>query len=85
MLCLLGFKDLINAIDEVKSGNWRNIEDRIRGNEVIGKKVGIFGYGRIGKNLHKYFSSMNAKVSFFDLKEDTIIQKKNKFLIIQIL
>ena len=64
LLCLLGFKDLINAIDEVKSGNWRNIEDRIRGNEVIGKKVGIFGYGRIGKNLHKYFSSMNAKVSF---------------------
>ena len=80
MLCLLGFKDLINAIDEVKSGNWRNIEDRIRGNEVIGKKVGIFGYGRIGKNLHKYFSSMNAKVSFFDLKRRHDHTKKKQIL-----
>ena len=80
LLCLLGFKDLINAIDEVKSGNWRNIEDRIRGNEVIGKKVGIFGYGRIGKNLHKYFSSMNAKVSFFDLKRRHDHTKKKQIL-----
>ena len=80
LLCLLGFKDLLNAIDEVKSGNWRNIEDRIRGNEVFGKKVGIFGYGRIGKNLHKYFSSMNAKVSFFDLKRKHDRTKKKQIL-----
>lgn len=80
LLCLLGFKDLINGIHEVKSGNWRNIEDRIRGNEVIGKKVGIFGYGRIGRNLHKYFSSMNAKVSFFDLKRKHDHTKKKQIL-----
>ena len=49
LLCLLGFKNLIGAINQVRAGNWRNIENKIRGNEVIGKKVGIIGFGRIGK------------------------------------
>ncbi len=80
LLCLLGFKNLINAVKEVKSGNWRNIEDKIRGNEVIGKKVGIFGQGRIGKNLNRYFTSMGAKVKFFDVRNNHNVLRKKQIL-----
>jgi len=70
LLCLLGFKNILSAINQVKIGNWRNVENQIRGNEIIGKEVGIFGFGRIGKNLEKYFSAMNANVSYFDIKKN---------------
>jgi len=76
LLCLLGFKNLVNALNQVRIGNWRNIENKIRGNEIIGKEVGIFGYGRIGKNLNKYFSAMGAKVSFFDIKKSIRSSRK---------
>lgn len=76
LLCMLGFKNIINALNQVRIGNWRNIEDKIRGNEIIGKEIGIFGYGRIGKNLNKYFSAMGAKVSFFDVKKSIRSPKK---------
>ena len=69
LLCLLGFKNILGALKEVRLGNWRNIEEKIRGNEIIDKNIGIFGYGRIGKNLYKYFSSMGAKVNFFDVNK----------------
>lgn len=66
LLCILAFKKVFNAIEEVKFGNWRNIEDKLRGNEISKKKIGIFGYGRIGKNLTKYFTSMGAHVFYND-------------------
>jgi D-3-phosphoglycerate dehydrogenase / 2-oxoglutarate reductase len=76
LLCLLGFKNILSALKEVKFGNWRNIEEKLRGNEIIGKNIGIFGNGRIGKNLQKYFLSMNANVNFFDIKKQ--FKSKNK-------
>ena len=83
LLCMLGFKNILSALKEVKSGNWRNIEEKLRGNEIIGKNIGIFGQGRIGKNLQKYFSSMNANVNFFDVKKK--FKSKNKLTKNQIL
>ena len=43
------FKNIPNAIKTVKSGHWRNEEDRLRSNELINKNIGIIGFGRIGK------------------------------------
>lgn len=82
LMCLLGFKNIINAIKEVKSGNWRNVEKKLRGNEIIGKRIGIFGKGRIGKNLGHYFQSMGAKVKFFDVNKKNInkLSLKNDIL-----
>ena len=74
LLCILAFKKIFKAINEVKTGNWRNTEDILRGNEIIGKKIGIFGYGRIGKNLTKYFNSMGANVFY----NDTNLKLKSK-------
>ena len=42
----------------VESGNWRNYEDSIRGNELYKKSLGIIGFGRIGKNIYKYAKSL---------------------------
>ena len=72
LMCLLGFKNIINAIKKVRSGNWRNVENELRGNEIFGKKIGIFGKGRIGKNLSHYFKSMGAEVKFFDINKKNI-------------
>ena len=82
LMCLLGFKNIINAVKEVKNGNWRNVEKKLRGNEIIGKKIGIFGRGRIGKNLGYYFKSMGAKVKFFDINKKNInkLSIKNNIL-----
>ena len=63
-MCLLGFKNIINALNQVRIGNWRNIEDKIRGNEIIGKEIGIFGKGRIGKNLNIIFNLWEPKLNF---------------------
>ncbi len=84
LLCLLAFKNLIGALNQVRLGNWRNIENEIRGNEIVGKKIGIFGFGRIGKNLYKYLSAMGAKVNFYDIKNTSNSPKfKNKDIILK--
>lgn len=47
-------------------GSWRKKEDLFRGNEIYEKKIGIIGYGRIGKKLAKYLSSMGCKIYIYD-------------------
>lgn len=36
--------------------------------EIKNKKVGIIGFGRVGKLLSKYLVSFGAKISFYDIK-----------------
>lgn len=36
--------------------------------EIKNKKVGIIGFGRVGKLLSKYLISFGAKISFYDIK-----------------
>ena len=52
MMILLGLRKFKNVIQ----GNlfeWRSLEDNYRGNELF-KKIGIVGYGRIGKKISKF-------------------------------
>ena len=59
-------RNLNQAISEVKKGNWRNIENKLRGREIKELKIGNIGFGRIGKNLYKYFDAMGSDVSYYD-------------------
>ncbi len=47
-------------------GSWRKKEDLFRGNEIFNKKIGIIGYGRIGKKLSKYLYSLGCKIYIYD-------------------
>ena len=65
-LMLSMFKNIPNAIKTVKSGHWRNEEDRLRSNELINKNIGIIGFGRIGKNISKYCKALGMNIYVHD-------------------
>ncbi len=66
LMILNGLRRIDLAIDEVKNHRWRQNEDLMRGNELIGKKVGIIGLGRNGTNVAKWCISFDAIVSYYD-------------------
>ena len=41
-------------------------DDFMRGNELYGKKVGLIGYGRIGKNVARYCQAFGAEWDYYD-------------------
>tara|TARA_Y100000996_G_scaffold200065_1_gene156897 strand:- start:41 stop:982 length:942 start_codon:yes stop_codon:yes gene_type:complete len=67
ILMILALIRNFNVIDKViKSGNWRNKEEILRGNELNKFKFGIFGFGRIGKNIAKFLRIFNSNLLFYD-------------------
>ena len=54
------------AFDAVRSGNWRNEEDRFRGRELSDLSLGVIGYGRIGSNLSRYSLAFGMNVIAYD-------------------
>ena len=61
---------MINKLPEVveaaKYGNWRENEAIFRSNELMGKTIGLLGYGRIGKKMAKYSSAFGMRVLAYD-------------------
>ena len=47
---------------------WRNVEneDNLRSRELSGRKLGIIGFGRIGKKLKRYAEAFEMQVKFYD-------------------
>lgn len=56
---------LFIASNEVKNGIWKREENR--GDELLGKTVGLIGYGNMGKATAKRFSGFGCKVIFHDI------------------
>ncbi|REC48278.1 2-hydroxyacid dehydrogenase [Chryseobacterium pennipullorum] len=56
---------LFIASQEVKSGIWKREENR--GDELMGKTVGLIGYGNMGKATAKRLSGFGCKVIFHDI------------------
>tara|TARA_Y100000034_G_scaffold120750_1_gene164070 strand:- start:1045 stop:1623 length:579 start_codon:yes stop_codon:yes gene_type:complete len=48
--------------------SWRDLdnEEFLRSSELSGKKLGIIGFGRIGKKLKKYADAFNVNIKFYD-------------------
>ena len=78
-LTLALMRNAIRSIDDVKKGNWNR--DIFRGNELKNKRVGIIGYGRLGKMTANIFSAFNCDLTVFDPYfhiEDEIPYRKAK-------
>ena len=68
MFALIG--KVITYHELLKVGNWssRNSDKRIPWVSVQGKSVGLFGYGRIGKTIHKMLKPFD--VEFFTIDRE---------------
>lgn len=68
-------RNIPQAIESVKAGHWREVEDNFRGIELQGKTISIIGYGRIGQKLSNYLQPFNPKQIFTydkNLNEDAL-------------
>src|SRR5690606_24722507 len=56
------------ADDEVRNGIWKREENR--GDELMGKTVGIIGYGNMGKAFAQRLKGFGVEVIFYDILEN---------------
>lgn len=63
---LNGLRRFDLGIQEVEKGSWRQEEGRLRGRELQDKRVGLLGFGRIGRRLARYCRAFGAEVTFHD-------------------
>lgn len=57
------------AYSSMNQGLW--IKKELKGGEIEGKKVGIIGYGHIGKRVAKIFTAFGAKVDYYSRRQKT--------------
>ncbi|SUX47566.1 2-hydroxyacid dehydrogenase [Chryseobacterium indoltheticum] len=67
-MLLILMNRLFIASNEVKKGIWLREENR--GDELLGKTVGLIGYGNMGKATAKRLSGFGCKVIFHDILPD---------------
>jgi len=64
---ILSLMNQLNSADaEVRSGKW--IREGNRGHELMGKTVGILGYGNMGKAFARRLQGFNCEVICYDIK-----------------
>lgn len=59
-LMLVIMRRLPAAIDHVRNGGWNR--DRFKGHELVGKRVGIVGHGRLGRLVAGYLQAFGCDV-----------------------
>jgi len=67
-MLLILMNRLFIASNEVRKGIWLREENR--GDELLGKTVGLIGYGNMGKATAKRLSGFGCKVIFHDILPD---------------
>lgn len=66
-LLLALMRNTCKAANDVLQGNWRR--DLFKGNNLSGKKIGILGLGRVGKQIANYAKAFNMQVAYYDIQE----------------
>lgn len=64
-LLLALLKKIPSASEDVKAGNWDR--DNFKGNNLRGKKIGILGLGRVGKQVAHFAEAFGLEIGFFDI------------------
>jgi len=68
------YKNIPDEINITRKGEW----ERLIGHEIYGKKIGVAGMGRIGKEVLLRAKSFGLKLYAFDISIDkTFVQKNN--------
>lgn len=68
-LVLALLRKLPLAYSSMDQGLW--IKKELKGEEIEGKKVGIIGYGHIGKRMAMIFTAFGAKVDYYSRRQKT--------------
>ncbi len=66
LLILAVYKRLVQASNGIARGDWMQWSLRQESFELAGKKLGLVGFGRIGKEVAKRALAFDACVEFFD-------------------
>ena len=78
-LLLASIRNLRSGMSSAFSGEWRKNEKNLRTFELSEKKLGLIGFGRIGKNLSRYALAFGLEVGFFDPYKNSKNSKIKKF------
>lgn len=69
--------DLLRRISKADANIKKGVWKKEIGNLILDKTVGIFGFGRIGKETAKLFQGLGANIIAFDLFRDEDYAQKN--------
>jgi len=73
-LILTSLKNIHLEYNITRKGKWK----RLIGNELFGKKIGVLGLGKIGKELVKRLSVFGVELFAYDMVYDDIFLKTHK-------
>ncbi len=65
-LLLAMIKQIPFVSGEARWGHWREREKEFRTIELLGRTIGLIGYGRIGSNMARYCNQFGMKILAFD-------------------
>ncbi|MBP1155849.1 phosphoglycerate dehydrogenase-like enzyme [Paenibacillus sp. PvR052] len=78
LLMMSVYKQLITAHNEiVYKGNWLKTELRDRSHELTRKKIGLVGFGAIGKEVANILQGFQCDVRYYDVYRLTAEQERN--------
>jgi D-3-phosphoglycerate dehydrogenase len=69
-LLLALFRNIVPADKEVRESKWRREENR--GEEVMGKTIGLIGYGNMGRAFAKRLAGFDCQVVAYDKNDDIL-------------
>ncbi|MBF0126578.1 MAG: cytidylyltransferase [Magnetococcales bacterium] len=61
-LIMATVRKLPQAVERVRQGYWRDVEDQLRAVEFHGRTLGIIGFGRIGGNVARYALAFGMRI-----------------------
>jgi len=64
-LLLSLYKKVPSSFEDVKAGNWNR--DNYKGNNLLHKKIGILGLGRVGKQVANFAKAFQMEIAYYDV------------------